>query len=286
MQQALRSFVWLGFVLVVSPQVMGQEAAPSELVYPLSAAVHESGAIYIADRNLPGVWKLEGGQLSVYFQASKKFRTPLNAVRCVRLDKLGNLLAGDSATREVYRFDKAGQPIPLTNGGIGIPMDLAVDANGDLYVADLELHRIWKVPQAGGEPTKFLEIRAPRGLFVDQENRLWIVAHGDDQLFRATAAGELETVVKGRPFQFPHNVAVDNEGAAYVTDGYAQTVWKIAPGGKPAPLVQGAPLQNPVGLSWKGNSLLAVDPKAKGLFEVTKDGKLTPVWPNAADAKR
>jgi sugar lactone lactonase YvrE len=193
------------------------------------------------------------------------------------MDKLGNLLAGDSSTREVYRFDKAGQPVPLTNGGIGIPMDIALDAEGNLYVADLELHRIWKVPQAGGEPTKFLEIRAPRGLFVDKENRLWIVAHGDDQLFRATAAGELETVVQGRPFQFPHNVAVDDEGNAYVTDGYAKTVWKIVPGGKPEPLVQGAPLQNPVGLSWKGDSLLVVDPRAKGLFEVSKDGKITAI---------
>jgi sugar lactone lactonase YvrE len=266
----------LSALLAANSPVAAQEAtAAMELVYPLSSAVHESGAIYIADRNLPGVWKLEDGTLSVFFQASKKFRTPLNAVRCVAVDKLGNVLAGDSATRDVYRFDKAGQPIPLTDGGIGIPMDIALDAQGNLYVADLELHCIWKVPQAGGKPTKFLDLRAPRGLFVDQEERLWIVAHGDDLLFRASAAGELETVVKGRLFEFPHCVAVDGDGTAYVTDGYAKTVWKIAPGADPQPLVQGPPLDNPVGLTWKSDALLVTDSRANGLFEVTKEGTIS-----------
>jgi sugar lactone lactonase YvrE len=262
-------------ILAASPAA-GQEKA-TEYIYPLSSAVHESGVVYTADRNLPGVWKLEEDRLSIFFQASKKFRTPLNAVRCVTIDKLGNLIAGDSATREVYRFDKSGQPVPLTDGGIGIPMDIAFDAEGNLYVADLELHRIWKVPQAGGEPTKFLDLRAPRGLCVDKENRLWIVAHGDDQLFRASPAGELETVVKGRPFNFPHCVAVDDEGTAYVTDGYAKAVWKIASDAEPQPLVQGPPLDNPVGLTWKGESLLVTDSRAKALFEVTREGKITKI---------
>lgn len=272
--------------MIVPSGAVADDAPPTELIYPLSSAVHESGAIYIADRNLPGIWKLENGSLSIYFQASKKFRTPLNAVRCVAVDKLGNVLAGDSATREVYRFDKAGQPIPLTDGGIGVPMDIAFDADGNLYVADLEIHRIWKVPQAGGEPQKFLDIRAPRGLAVDHENRLWIVGQADDQLVRATPSGELETVVKGQPFQFPHCVAVDSDGTAYVTDGYAKSVWKIAPGAEATPLLQGAPLVNPVGMTWKGESLLVTDPRAKGLFEITKDGKATSVKINPAPANQ
>ncbi|HBL43028.1 MAG TPA: hypothetical protein DDZ90_06490, partial [Planctomycetaceae bacterium] len=82
-----------------------------------------------------------------FFTGSKVFRTPLNAVRCVAIDKEGHVLAGDSSTREVYRFEKAGaKPQPLTNGGIGIPMDVVVLKNGDLLVSDLELQQIWKVP--------------------------------------------------------------------------------------------------------------------------------------------
>jgi hypothetical protein len=85
-----------------------QQLASAQMQYPLSAAADESGAIYVADRYLPGVWKIEDGKLATFFEGSKKYRTPLNAVRCVVLDRSGALIAGDTATREVYRFDPSG----------------------------------------------------------------------------------------------------------------------------------------------------------------------------------
>ena len=124
----------------------------------------------------------------------------MNAVRCLAIDKAGSLLAGDTATREVYRFDKAGKPVPLTDGGIGIPMSIAVNSKGDLLVADLELHRIWKVPAAGGKPEQVAEVQAPRGVCVDSEDNVWVVSHGKNQVVRITASGKVETVVEGRPF--------------------------------------------------------------------------------------
>jgi len=127
-----------------------------EMQYPLSVAAAEKGPVYVADRKLPGIWSIEGGKVSPFYQGSKAFRTPLNAVRCVTLDEQGRVLAGDSSTREVYRFAKAGaKPEALTQGGIGIPMDVVVTKAGDLLVSDLELHRIWKVSAAGGKPTLF-----------------------------------------------------------------------------------------------------------------------------------
>ena len=94
----------------------GGTAPAQELNYPLAVAAADDGTLYIADRYLPGVWKVTNGKTEVYFQGSKKFRTPLNAVRCVAIDKQGRLLAGDSATREVYRFDESAKPKPLTGG--------------------------------------------------------------------------------------------------------------------------------------------------------------------------
>lgn len=251
--------------------------APAQMQYPLSAVVSESGAIYAGDRNLPGVWKVEGGKLSPFFEGSKRYRTPLNAVRCLAIDKDGALLAGDSATREVYRFDKNGKPVPLTDGGIGIPMSVAVNSKGDLLVADLELHRIWKVPAAGGKPEQLAEVPAPRGIAVDGEDNVWVVSHGKNQVVRITASGTVETAVEGRPFLFPHNIALGPDKTAYVTDGYAKAVWKIPPGGKPEKWVSGDPLVNPVGLTWKKDNLLVVDPRANAVFEITPDGKVAKV---------
>lgn len=252
-------------------------AQSAEFEYPLAAAVTDDGAIFVADRNLPGVWKIVDGKSEVYFQASKKFRTPLNAIRCLAIDHEGHLLAGDSATRDVYRFDESGKPVALTGGHIGIPMSIAVHEDGTLFVADLETHRIWKVPAAGGDPEEVVAVSATRGLAFDARKRLWILSTSSKQgqVQRLSADGELETVLADHPFQFPHQIVIDKEGVAYVTDGYAKTVWRVAGDEKPAPLVAGPPLKNPVGLAYSGEKLIVVDPHAKTVFSLSIDGQLS-----------
>lgn len=287
----------------------------AEMQYPLSVAVAEDGALYVADRKLPGIWKIADGKAEVYFQASKKFRTPLNAVRCVTFDSEGRLLAGDSATREVYRFDKEDKPQPLTKGAIGIPMDVAVDKDGNIFAADTELQRIWKIPAEGGEPVEVALLSGPRGLEIDDENRLWIVTLGKTSLGRLDNAGDAKvggkkvtdkkdvaakddvekvgtakdggatngvtTIVERGTFEFPHDVVLDKEGTAYVVDGYARAVWKVPAEGKPEKWISGEPLVNPTDVAWQGENLLIVDPRANAIFTADPAGKLTKLFPPA-----
>lgn len=212
------------------------KTSAAEFRYPLVSAVAKDGTIYVADRQLPGIWKVKDGKVEIYHQASKKFRTPLNAIWCVTFDSKGRLLAGDSATREIYRFDKDGKPQPLTKGAIGIPISIAADGKGTLYVSDLETQRIWKVSEDGGEPKEFAVLSGPRGLTVDGMGRLWAINSSKNQVLRFTADGKSEPVVKGRPFRFPHGIAVAKDGVAYVTDGYGKCVWKIVEGKEPTKL--------------------------------------------------
>ena len=255
----------------------GVRPATAQMEYPLDLTVAKSGVIYIADRNLPGVWRVEQGKLALFFKGSKRFRTPLNAVRCVAMDADGKLLAGDSATREVYRFDQDGKPVPLTDGGIGIPMGIAVDSQGRILVSDLELHRIYRIPAEGGKPEMVAEVRAPRGITIDSNDRLWVVSHGKNRLVRVAPDGTVQTVVEGRPFEFPHTVVLGADGTAYVCDGYAKAIWKIPAGGKPSKWVSGKPFINPVGMARRGESLLVVDPHARALFEVSPAGEVAPM---------
>lgn len=260
--------------LAMSVAWLAGVAVGAEVAYPLAVASTADGPVYLADRDLPGVWKIADGKLSLFFQASKKFRTPLNAVRCLALDAEGKLLAGDSSTRDVYRFNDAGEPVPLTKGGIGIPMAIAVAKNGDLVVADLELHILWSVPAAGGAAKKLADVPAPRGVAIDATDRVWIVSHGADQVLRLKPDGGLETVVKGRPFQFPHQIVVTDDKTAFVTDGYAKAVWKVVEGAEPQKLCAGEPLVNPVGIARRGDRLLVADPRAKAVFQIDLTGKI------------
>ena len=276
----LRSLSAICLTLVV---ITVASTAAGQMQYPLAVAAAEDGTIYVADRHLPGIWKIADGKESLFFEGSKKYRTPLNAVRCLAFDQNGALLVGDSATREVYRMSASGEPTPLTDGGIGMPMSIAVNSKGELLVADLELHRIWKVAAKGGKPELLAEVTAPRGVYVDQEDNLWVVSHGKDQLLRIDSAGSVETVVQGRPFKFPHHLVLSPDKTVFIADGYATAIWKVPPGGKPEKLVSGEPLANPVGLAWRDGTLLVADPKVKAVFEVTLDGKITKLDSQAGD---
>jgi sugar lactone lactonase YvrE len=256
----------------------GISGAAEELDYPLSIAVSRSGTIYLADRNLPGVWRLEGDRLSIVFRGSKKFRTPLNAVRCVALDREGNLLAGDSATRDVYRLDDKGTPRPLTSlgktyGEIRIPMAIVVDADGNLLVSDLETQRIVRVPREGGPVKPFAAVHAPRGLFLDSQKLLWVIS--GRKLVRFSPQGEPTTIVDDGVFSYPHTVVVGDDGTAYVADGYAKAIWRIPPGQSPQKWVSGPPLDNPVGLALHQGRLFVADPRAKAVYEIEGRGGIT-----------
>jgi streptogramin lyase len=273
-------------VVVFLASLVAGTVGAAEMQYPLSVAAGPDGSIYVADLNMHGVWKIAGGKLEVFFQGSNKFRTPLNAVRCVAVDSKGRLLAGDSSTREIYRFNAENQPEPLSKGGIGIPMAIAFDSQGDILVCDLELHQIVKVPEAGGEPVRVADVAAPRGIAVDPQGRIWVVSAAardpKGQVVRILNDGKVESVVADHPFELPHTIALDDKQNAYVCDNYAESVWKFEPGAKPKKWISGKPLVKPVGITFSGGRLLIADPHAKMIFEATLDGKIAPLKFEAA----
>ncbi len=255
--------------------------APATWQYPLDAAVSADGTYFIADRKLPGIWKLKDGENTVLYRGTKKFRTPMNAVRCVHVAADGTLYAGDSATREVYSISPTGEAKALTHGSIGIPTAIAV-VDGTVYVTDLELQRIWKFPATGlpdtQQPTEFAVIGGCRGLFADDKGFVWVLSSLKPQLRKFTADGKSETVVDDLVFEFPHQVTVTTDGTAYVTDGYAKAIWKIAPGGKPEKWVSGDPFMNPIGIRQQGADFIVCDSRANSLFKVTADAKVEKIF--------
>lgn len=269
----LRCFplLFLSGLIVLAPR----SSATGQMQYPLAVVAEEKGPVYVADRKLPGIWKIEEGKAEVFFQGEKKFGTPLNAVRCLAFDSKGRLLAGDSATREIYRFDEKGTPTPLTEGKIGIPMAIAVNKKGEIFAGDLETQRIWRFESDGGVPKEFALIAGIRGMAFDSEGQLIVVTNLADPVRRFDSEGKSEVLVKGRPFQFPHHVAVGKDDELYIADNYAGAIWKVSAGKPPEKFAQGKPLQKPVGVSRRGDELLVADPHAQQIFTIDAQGKIT-----------
>lgn len=248
--------------------------------YPIDLAVGKEGEIYIADLKLPGIWVYRGEKLEVVVQGTSKYRTPLNAIRCLAVTDDGTLLAGDSATREVYKVSPKGELTSLTNGYVGIPITMAPHGT-DVFVSDLELQRVWKVPLAGlpknQPPEEFTVIGGARGLFLDKDE-LWVLSSPAPQLQRFSMDKKPTVVVKDLVFEFPHQIA-RKDGVSYVSDGYKKCVWKVTDDGKAEQWVSGAPFVNPLGIRFQGDDLLLIDPRAKALFRIKPDGTRETILP-------
>lgn len=266
-----RQVVSLLALLLLDTGALAQNPSPNS-VYPLDTVVTATGEAVSADRNLPGVRIYKAEQLSVLVQGSKRYREPLNSPLSVAVDNDGKILVSDSATREIYRLDENSKPQPLTGGAIGTPIDMAVRKDGSIMVADLESRSLMRV-SADGKEVKTVAKVNPRGVFVDKDDKVWVVSQDPQQLQIVADDGQSKAIVSKRIFEFPHQVVVNTAGEAFVSDGYKKAIWKVVEGKAPEVVVSGAPLDNPVGLALAGDDVIITDPRAGKVFRL-KAGKL------------
>lgn len=254
-----------------SSTTVAAQDSPPEVQYPIALDLAPDGSLVVVDLNLPGVWRLDaaGGLPQLLYRGTKQLRKPMNRPRCCVVLEDGSILVGDTATREIYKLaaDGSGEPQPLTGGILGIPNSLALAADGTLYIADLETRFVFKVPASGGTPEKYSDVNA-RGLLVTNDGQLLAVTPTAQPLVKIAADGSSEAIVKERAFQFPHNVALLEDGSMLVTDGYAHCVWQVTADGAVSKWIEGEPLKNPVGIVNSADAVFVADPHAKQVFKI------------------
>ncbi|MCM2369691.1 NHL repeat-containing protein [Aporhodopirellula aestuarii] len=247
-------------------------AEKNEPAYPLAVAV-DGEDVYCVDLDLPGVW-VAGEARELFSRGSKFLRKPMNRPRCIVMHPGGGVLVGDSATREVYKIDSTGaEPVGLTDGHIGIPMALAIDADGKmLYVGDAEKRATFRLPIEGGKPELVARVNA-RGLAFDDDGNLWAVTPDAVAIVRINVKTKaVDEVVTGRPYQYPNGLCWAGDHG-YVTDGYGKCIWRFTADGKTEKWYEGEPLVGPVGIAVTSDSLFVADPKQKQVFQFDRESK-------------
>jgi len=143
---------------------------------------------------------------------------------------------------------------------LGNPTGIAIDTNQNIVV----FHRAYrKWPLVGSLPQSFITDNTilildkesgkilhswganlfimPHGLRVDKENNIWVTDVGLNQVFKFTHDGKLvmqlgKAKVAGKGtehFNQPTDVAVEQDGSFYVSDGYGNSrIIKFSPSGK------------------------------------------------------
>lgn len=278
----------MGAAIYILALTFSADSAKVEFDYPIFLTVGPDRTIYVADQNVPAIYKIApDGSASTLFKGSKQYRTPLYRPRGLTLDKNGDLLVCDAATMDVYRLSKDGKPQPLTGkkikllngiettmGDIIQPESVAVAPDGTIYVSDLKQRVIFKIQD--GKPVKHAEVPAPRGLAIDKDGSLLVVSHSEAQLKRVAPDGTVTNVIEGRPFSFPISICVLADGNYVVTDNYSKALWLVTPKGKAEKLIEGDPLKNPTGVAVDSAGNLAIaDPHQKKIFWLSPDKKFT-----------
>lgn len=134
------------------------------------------------------------------------------------------------------------------------PNGLAIDARGELYVSDIEAHRILRVDRNGhrsliagtgasgfsgdGGPAIKAQLSAPHDLLFDRQGNLLIADSGNHRIRRITSKGIIETIAgDGRvgktgyndppsatSLNYPQSLALDAQGNLYIADTFNHVI--------------------------------------------------------------
>jgi DNA-binding beta-propeller fold protein YncE len=142
-------------------------------------------------------------------------------------------------------YAAAGAPRQTTGGAgavqLGDPQGVAVDAQGNLYVADSGNHRVVKL-SAGGQTLAEWRLgaddaSAPAGIALDADGNVYVADWQASQVFKLAPTGLLLAqwgAPGSRPgaFDGPRALALDADGNVYVADSGNQRIQKLAPTGE------------------------------------------------------
>jgi len=270
----------------------GGPAVDAQIHRPFGLAIDTSGNLYIADSDGFDVRKVDpAGTITTFagtgVQGSTGDHGPATSAEldgpcCVAVDLSGNVYIADHAADVVRKVSPTGiittvagtgvagytgDHGPATAARLGAPAHLAVDASGDLFIADQGNNVIRKVDGSGvittvagnGSGTHSGDFGAatsaglanPFGVAVDARGDLFIAEYGGPTIRRvdgatgvittyAGVAGSPGTSGNGRPASVarltgPTNVTLDPSGDLLINDYSAnqvRTVVQAAPVGQ------------------------------------------------------
>jgi trimeric autotransporter adhesin len=261
----------------------GGAATSGQISSPAGIAVDGTGAVYLGDTSNFRLRKIVGGNFSTiagtgsaFFGgdggplADAQFTNP----QAVVFDGAGNMYLSDSGTHRIRKVDThgiittvagtgtagyGGDGGPATSALLNTPLGIAMDAAGNLYIADGNNNRIRKVDTSGtittyagdgtgsfggdNGPATSAQLFGPFSVLARQGN-LYIADTGNNRVRRVDAGGTITTFAgngvanfsgdngpaTSASFNTPLALAADSAGNLFVADYSNGAIRKIAAG--------------------------------------------------------
>jgi sugar lactone lactonase YvrE len=259
----------------------GGAAASAQFVVPIDVSVDGSGNLFIADQGNYRIREVSSaGVISSVAgrtddggpPASAQFYFPNTLV----VDGAGNLFIADTDIHRIRKITPAGVIATVAgNGSLGFsgdggaataaqlnyPAAIAVDAAGNLFIADTNNERVRKVSPEGiittvagngtsgsngdGGPARSAQLSEPAGIAVDSAGNLFISDTGGQRIREVNSAGVIVTVAGNGTKGFsgdggpavsaqlagPAGIAVDGAGNLFIADSLNNRIAMVAPNG-------------------------------------------------------
>lgn len=251
----------------------GGLAIQAQLSQPLGLAVDGEGNLYIADTLNNRIRKVDAmGRISTVAGNGKAgfsgdggpaLAAMLSRPVGLTVDAEGNVYFADVFNNCVRKLDTAGQISTLAgteeagfsgDGGLAVeaqlarPRDVAVDGEGNLYIADGDNNRIRRVDKNGiistvagngdpgfsgdGGPAVQASLNNPRSVALDGAGQILISDLGNNRIRQVDRAGMISTIVGNGTAGFsgdggpavpasldgPRGVCVNKTGALFIAD--------------------------------------------------------------------
>jgi uncharacterized protein (TIGR03437 family) len=274
----------------------GSSATAADLNSPLGVVVDSSGDIYIADTVNDVIRKVSGGNISTPVgnygagygdggdgspPASAIFYYPV----AVALDSAGNLYISDLKNDRVRKVTWNANVINTIagNGSLGYsgdglkgplarlnsPYGLAVDAQGNVYIADSDNNVVRKVDTNGiistvagngtagfsgdGKAAVNAQLSRPYAVAVDAAGNLYIADYYNKRIRRVDTNGIITTIAGNGHFGdsgdggpatsaalgYPSGLAVDTDGTIYISDPQNDVIRMLTPAAAPPAISSG-----------------------------------------------
>ena len=233
-------------------------ATNAQFFSPYSVAADNSGNLYIVDTFNERIRKVDASGLVTTVAGNGVYgfsgdggpatAAELSNPRGLAVDSHGNLYIADTESQRIRKVDASGiistiagrghpgfggDGGPATQAVLRNPIGVAVDGNGNIYIADEGNRRIRKV-DASGIISTVAQSNGIVAVAVDNAGNVYIADAGHFQLRKLDTSGTLTTIAGNGTRGFsgdggpatsaelsgPAGVAVDSAGNIYIADSY------------------------------------------------------------------